>query len=77
MWCWLDKVLLLVHCCVPQISSMEGTALYPPAMNVDDIDTYSPGAVVSFQRSDGSIVSAKILGPSEPGADYRSITDIC
>ena len=30
--------------------------------------------VVDFQRSDGSIVFAKILGPSERGADYRSIT---
>jgi hypothetical protein len=40
-------------------------------MNVDDFDTYSAGAVVNFQRSDGSIVSAKILGPLECGADYR------
>ena len=32
----------------------------------------SPGAVVNFQRSDGK--SAKILGPSERSADYRSIT---
>ena len=44
------------------------------AMNVDDNDTYSPGAVVNFQRSDGSVVSAKILGLSERGADYWSIT---
>ena len=27
--CWLDKVLLLVYCCVLQISCMEGTALHP------------------------------------------------
>ena len=26
--CRLDKVLLLVHCCVLQISAMEGTALH-------------------------------------------------
>ena len=44
------------------------------ATNVDDIDTYSPGAVVNSQRSNGNIVSAKILGPSECGADYQSIT---
>ena len=56
-------------------------------MNVDDIDTYSPGAVVNFQcsdyspdavvnfqRSDGSIVSAKILSPSKRCADHRFIT---
>ena len=46
-------------------------------MNVDDIDTYSPGAVVNFQRSDGSIVSAKILGASERSADYPSFTYEC
>ena len=44
-------------------------------MNVEDIDTYSPDAVVISQRSDGSIVSAKILGPSERGAHYWSITN--
>ena len=38
------------------------------------MDTYSPGAVVNFQRSRGSIVLAKILGPSERGAGYLSIT---
>jgi hypothetical protein len=43
-------------------------------MNVDDIDTYSPGAYVDFQCSDSSIVSPKILGLSERGADYQSIT---
>ena len=40
-----------------------------PAMNVNDIDMYSPGAVVNFQHSDGGILSVKILGPSERGAD--------
>ena len=59
--CWLDKVLLLVHCCVLQISCMEGPALHPvlcrtfgfcnSAMN--GIDMYSAGAVVNFQRADG------------------------
>ena len=43
------------------------------AMNVDDIDAHSRGAVVNFQCSDGTIVSAKILGPSKR-ANYRSIT---
>ena len=33
------------------------------AMNVDDNDTYSPGAVVNFRRSEGNVVSAKILAP--------------
>ena len=42
-------------------------------MNADDIATYSLGAVVNFQRSDGNIVPAKILAPSERGADCRSI----
>ena len=48
------------------------------AMGVDHIDTYSPGAVVNFQRSGGSIiVPAKILGPAERGADHWSITHEC
>ena len=30
LWvCWLDEVVLLVHCCVLQISCVEGTALCP------------------------------------------------
>ena len=31
LWCvcWLDMVLLLVHCCVLRISCMEGTELHP------------------------------------------------
>ena len=32
-------------------------------MNVDDIDTYPLGAVVNFQRSNGSVVSTRILAP--------------
>ena len=32
-------------------------------MNVDDIDTYPGGAVVHFQRSNGSVVSARNLAP--------------
>ena len=41
-------------------------------MDDDHIDAYSPGAVVNFESSRGSIVPAKILGPSELGADSRS-----
>ena len=60
------------HCAIP-VSCR--TLSFPNfAMNVDDIDTYSPSAIVNFQRSDGSIVSAKILGPLERGADFWSIT---
>ena len=44
------------------------------AMDVEHIDTYTPGTVVSFKRSEGTVVLAKILGPSERGAEYRSIT---
>ena len=43
-------------------------------MDVDHMDTYSPGAVVNIQRSRASVVPAKILGPSERGADYQTIT---
>jgi hypothetical protein len=32
-------------------------------MDVVYIDTYSPGPVVNFQRSGGSVVLAKALGP--------------
>ena len=27
--CWLDKVVLLVHCCVLQLSCIQGTPMYP------------------------------------------------
>ena len=43
-------------------------------MDVDPFHTYPASAVVHFQHSGGSIVPAKILGPSERGADYRTIT---
>ena len=43
-------------------------------MDVDLIDTHSPGSVVNFQRAWGSVVLAKILGSSQRGVDYRSIT---
>ena len=63
--CWLDKVVLLVHCCVVQISGIQGTPLHPVscitlqfftilAMDVEPFDTYPAGAVVNFQRSGGS-----------------------
>jgi hypothetical protein len=38
-------------------------------MDVDHVNTYSPGAVVNFHRSGCSVVLAKILGPIERGAD--------
>ena len=44
------------------------------AMDVEHIDTYTPGTVVNFKRSEGTVVLAKILDPSEHGAEYRSIT---
>ena len=73
-----------MHCCVLQISFIQGTTLYPvscrtlqffamSAMDVDHIEMYSPVAVVNFQRSGGSIVPTKILGPSERGAGYRQL----
>ena len=57
--CWLDKVVLLVHCCALHISCIQGTLPYPvscrllqcfaiSAMDVDDIDTYPAGAAVNF-----------------------------
>ena len=74
-----------MHCCVLQISGIQGTPLHPVscrtpqffailALDVDRFDTYPAGAVVNFQSSGGSIVPAKILGPSEGGANYRTIT---
>ena len=44
------------------------------AMDVEHIDAYTPGTVVNFKRSEGTVLLAKILGPSERGAEYRSIT---
>ena len=80
----LAKVVLLVHCCVLQISCIQGTPLYSvlyrklqffavSALDVDHIDTYPARAVVNFKRSGGSTVPAKILGPSERGVDDRTI----
>ena len=46
-------------------------------MDIDHIDTYPAGTVVNFQHSEGSAVLAEFLGPSERGADYRSITFQC
>ena len=49
-------------------------------MNADDIETFSSGAVVNFQRSNGSIVFRQQCcvcqdsGPLEGGADDQSIT---
>ena len=42
------------------------------AMDVEHIDTYTPGTIVNFKRSKGTVVLAKILGPSEHGAEYWS-----
>jgi hypothetical protein len=35
------------------------------AMDVNHIDTYSPGTVVNFPRAGGSVVLAESLGPSD------------
>ena len=43
-------------------------------MDVEHVDTYTPSTVVNFKRSEGTVVLAKILGPSERGIEYRSIT---
>ena len=48
----LCTFLLGTHCTAPCF--MQNNYFFAiSAMNVDDIDTYSPGAVVHFQRSDG------------------------
>ena len=44
------------------------------AMDVEHIDVYTPGMVVNFKCSEGTVALAKILCPSERGAEYRSIT---
>ena len=40
--CCLDEVLLLVHCCVLQISCMEGTALYPVSCRTLSFSQFQP-----------------------------------
>ena len=44
------------------------------AIDVEHIATYTPGTVVNLKCSGSTVVLAKILGPSERGAEYRSIT---
>ena len=43
-------------------------------LDLDHFDTYPAGVVLNLQCFGGGIVPAKILGPSECGADYRSST---
>ena len=60
-----------LHCtCIIQNTEFFAVSV----MDVDHIDTYPASTVVNFQRSGGSGVLAKILGPSERGADNQSIT---
>ena len=40
--CWLDEVLLLVHCCVRRISCVEGTALYPVSCRTLSYSRFQP-----------------------------------
>ena len=86
--CWLDKVVLLVHCCLLQISYIQGTPPYPvsfrtfqclalSAMDVDHIDTYPAGAVVNFQPSGGRIVPAKIVLAAGAGAHCQAPCQAC
>ena len=75
--CWLDKVVLLVHCCVLQISCIQGTPPYPvscrtlqcftiSAFDVDHIDTYPPGAVVNFKPSGPHGLEPTAKPPAQP-----------
>ena len=90
--CWLDKVVVFVHCCVVQVSGIQGTPLYPvlcrifqffliSAMGVDHIDTYPAGAVVNFKRSGGSIVPTKFWAPQSTmlttGPSHMSALALC
>jgi hypothetical protein len=86
--CWVDKVVLLVHCCVLQISCIQGTPLSPvscrklwcfaiSAMGVDRTDTYPAGAVVNFQPSGGSVVPAKIALATGAGAPCHAPCQAC
>ena len=52
---WLDKVVLLLHCCAIRISCFKGTTLHPVAHAAD--------IIVNLQHSVGRGVHAKILGP--------------
>jgi hypothetical protein len=86
--CWLDKVVAFAHCCVLHISCIQGTVLDPVSCRPLSFSQFQPwmlsilththlythGMVVNFKRSEGTIVLAKILGPSERGAEDRSIT---
>ena len=89
--CRLDKVLFLCSWCIAvyfkflawkaphcTLYHAENLVFFSIlAMIVDDIDTYFPSAVVNFQRLDGSLVSAKIVGPSKCSTDNWSITYEC
>ena len=58
----LDKVVLLMHRCVPP-PPMQNGSVFTISTDVNHIGTYLAGAVVNFKRSGGSIMPAKILGP--------------
>ena len=40
--CWLDKVVLLMHCCVLQISCIQGTTLYPVSCRTLNFSQFQP-----------------------------------
>ena len=40
--CWLDKVVLLVHCCVLPISCIQGTTLYPASCRMLSFSQFPP-----------------------------------
>ena len=48
--CWLDKVLLLVHCCVLKISCMEGTALHPVSRRTLSFSQFQPQMSMIFSN---------------------------
>jgi hypothetical protein len=81
---WLDKVVLLVHCCVLDISCTQGTTLYSVSCRTLSFSQFQPRmsiilALLSISNVQGAdlCLPRKILGPSERGADYRSITYEC
>ena len=64
--CWLDEELLLVHCCVLQISCMEGTVLYPVSCRTLTCLQFQPRMSMLLTRSHLVLLSISKVQTGKP-----------
>jgi len=84
---WLDNAVILVHCCVLEISCIQGTKLYPVSCRtlsfwqwMSIILTHTQLALLSgpmFRGFTGQCCACQDTGDSQCAAHYWSITHEC